>query len=266
MKVKQLWEALLVPVLGVYLISCAGSKPKTVETKQGLEKQKVNETLDLQRETETQQAKEDEVLKLLGITPEEKTGEVTTTAPGDTELTKKVSNLEEAVNKREQEIGQLRAELGTKERKITELESILDDLRTATPTRTTTPAAVTTSEFKLRYKDTLNEYRHYHYKGAIKQFENLIQLDPNNSLSDNCQYWIGECYYGLGKYEQAIVEFEKVFAFVNSNKEDAAQLKIGLCYLKLGDKARAKEEFERLVMKYPKSEYRSRAQQLLKRL
>ena len=270
MKIKQLWEILLVPALGLYLMSCAGSRPKPAGIEEAEKKQKVNEILDLQKtaETDTQRTEEDEVLKLLGITPEEKTEKVTSATSSDTALEQKIAELEEAVNKREQEVEQLRAELRAKENKIVELESILNDLKTVTPepTTVTTSTAVNKSEFKLRYNDALNEYRNRHYKKAIKLFESLIQLDPNTSLSDNCQYWIGECYYGLGKYEQAIVEFEKVFAFVNSNKEDAAQLKIGLCYLRLNNKKRAKEELERLVMKYPQSEYLPRARRLLKQL
>ena len=85
-------------------------------------------------------------------------------------------------------------------------------------------------------------------------------------LSDNCQYWIGESYYGLRNYNQAIAEFEKVFSFANSNKIDDAQLKLGVCYLRLGDKAQARNEFDRLLSAYPSSEYKPVAQRYIARL
>ena len=97
-------------------------------------------------------------------------------------------------------------------------------------------------------------------------FSELINTDPNNSLSDNCQYWIGESYFGMVNYNQAIAEFEKVFSFSSSNKNDDAQLKLGVCYVKLGDLAQARAEFNRLLAVYPKSEYTSIAQKYISKL
>ena len=88
----------------------------------------------------------------------------------------------------------------------------------------------------------------------------------SHSLSDNCQYWIGECYYALRNFNQAAVEFEKVFTFPQSNKDPDAQLKLGLCYWNTGNAARAKEEFNRLIVNYPDSEYTIRARSYLSQL
>ncbi len=82
-------------------------------------------------------------------------------------------------------------------------------------------------------------------------------------MSDNCQYWIGESYYDMGNYEQAIISFEQVFSFTNSNKDDDAQLKLGICYHKLNNQEKAKEEFQRLITYYPDSEYVSIARSYL---
>ena len=80
-------------------------------------------------------------------------------------------------------------------------------------------------------------------------------MNNRHSLSDNCQYWIGESYYALGNYQQAITAFQNVFTFSNSNKDDDAQLKLGICYIRLNDEEQAKREFEKLVNNYPTSEY-----------
>ena len=69
-----------------------------------------------------------------------------------------------------------------------------------------------------------------------------------------------------GKFNQAIVEFTKVFSYSKANKNDDAQLKLGICYLKLGDKQKAKEEFERLLSDYPKSEYVQKVEYYLSQL
>lgn len=106
-----------------------------------------------------------------------------------------------------------------------------------------------------KYKTGFQAFSASRYNDALSVFQKLVSSNPNNELSDNAQYWIGESYYGLEDYERALLEFEKVFTFPNNNKMDAAQLKLGICYLKLKNPAKAKEEFMRLVQFYPESEY-----------
>ncbi len=120
-----------------------------------------------------------------------------------------------------------------------------------------------TSSFNNRYKEALDFYQSKKYHEAIQRFEALLVMDRNHTLSDNCQYWIGEAYYGLGSYQQAIVAFQKVFSFEKSNKNDASQLKLGICYMKLGDKEKAKAEFQKLINDYPTSEYNGVARRFI---
>ncbi|HQG45045.1 MAG TPA: tetratricopeptide repeat protein, partial [bacterium] len=75
-----------------------------------------------------------------------------------------------------------------------------------------------------------------------------------------------ECYYGMLAYNQAIIEFEKVFTFHDSDKNDDAQLKLGLCYTRTGNVEKAKAEFQKLLDTYPDSEFRARAQYYLQTL
>ena len=110
-------------------------------------------------------------------------------------------------------------------------------------------------DFKSKYQYALSQYNLGNYQGALSVLSELLFSNTKNSLSDNCQFWIGECYYGLGNYNQAIVEFEKVFSFPASNKGDDAQLKLGICYIKVGDRQQAQAELERLLSNYPDSEY-----------
>ncbi|OPZ64053.1 MAG: Tetratricopeptide repeat protein [bacterium ADurb.Bin478] len=74
-------------------------------------------------------------------------------------------------------------------------------------------------------------------------------------LADNCQYWIGESYFGLKEYQQAIMEFQKVFAYSMTDKYDDAQLMIGLSYVRSGQKEKAQKEFETFLNTYAGSEY-----------
>jgi tol-pal system protein YbgF len=132
-----------------------------------------------------------------------------------------------------------------------------------TPVWTPPPAQSKSGSFAGQYQAALQLYKNRNYREAIQHFEALLSTDSRNSLSDNCQYWIGESYYGMGNYQQAVIAFEKVFTFSNSNKDDDAQLKVGMCYIKMNDKPKAKAELQKLIDVYPSSEYVSVARRLL---
>ena len=215
---------------------------------------------------------EAEVLKLLGITPAEDTATPQTAdvsmadnKAGSEKMEGDLTLLRDDLVKKEQEISDLRSELTKKEMKISELESRTGMNRSGS-VRKNGPIIEPSFEFRNKYQQALSQFKERNYQSAIPLLNELILSDPNNSLSDNCQYWIGECYYGLINYNQAIAEFEKVFSFANSNKSDDAQLKLGICYLRLGDKAQARAEFDRLLSVYPSSEYNTLAQKYIARL
>jgi tol-pal system protein YbgF len=121
-------------------------------------------------------------------------------------------------------------------------------------------------DFDSRYQSALEKFDEGRYSEALKDLKQLLEQNPGNSLSDNCQYWIGECYYALGDFWQAICEFEKVFTFAKSNKYEDAQLKLGLCYLRLKDRESARRELTRLLARFPQSKYADLGRKLLKEL
>ncbi len=122
------------------------------------------------------------------------------------------------------------------------------------------------SQYEQDYNRGLDLFHSAQYRDAIAVFESLLSQNRNHSLSDNAQYWIGECNYALGSYRAAILAFEKVFTFTQSNKNDYAQYKLGLCYYKMGDYARAREEFQNLIDNYSNPELVSRAHDYLAQL
>jgi len=126
--------------------------------------------------------------------------------------------------------------------------------------------ALSDSEYEALYQQAYQLYQQQQYSQAITVFTDVIAARPSGDLSDNAQYWVGECYYGLKNFNRAVVEFEKVFTFTNSNKDDDAQLKLGLCYLNLGQQQKAREEFQRLIDFYPTSEYVNTATEYLQQL
>ncbi len=208
-------------------------------------------------------ADEAEVLALLGITKDESDGQATPVENSAAEnqtaeipqntLKDKIKNLEAQSEEKSAEMSKLKSELSAKEQRIRNLE---DKLTKPADTGT----ARVGNSFKSQYDQALSLYNSRKYKQALERFNELLNSSVKNDLVDNCQYWKGECYYGLGDYQQAVIEFQKVFAFENSNKFDDAQLKLGLCYLQLNDNAKARSEFEKLLYNYPDSEYAGKAQ------
>jgi TolA-binding protein len=111
------------------------------------------------------------------------------------------------------------------------------------------------STFMNKYYLARSQFESYQYQNAIDTFQQLLSQYNTHHMADNCQYWIGECYYGLKHYNKALLEFEKVFAYSQTDKHDDAQLMIGLCYVKSGDTDKAQVEFQTFINNYSQSEY-----------
>ncbi|UCG41946.1 MAG: tol-pal system protein YbgF [candidate division WOR-3 bacterium] len=90
------------------------------------------------------------------------------------------------------------------------------------------------------------------YKVAIAGFKQYLQMFPNSDLSDNAQYWIGECYHSMGELNKAEVEFGRVLAeHPDGNKVPAAEYKLGLVYQAAGRYGAARQQFLKVIEKYP---------------
>jgi len=120
------------------------------------------------------------------------------------------------------------------------------------------------SEFGLAYQDALDDFYVRRFDIAIRKFRELIATNSNHPLADNCQYWIGESYFAMGRYYEAVAEFQKVYAFGKSNKTNDAQLMIGLAFLKSGEREMARSELNMLVSFNPQSESARKAQKYLR--
>ncbi len=127
-------------------------------------------------------------------------------------------------------------------------------------------ATMTNAEFKKTYDEALKHFRARKYKEASASLENLAASRVEDPLVSNAHYWLGECYYAMQKYSDAIQEFKKTLTYPKSYKEGAAYVMLGMSYIRLGDKANARASWEKLVKDYPKSQYAVRAKRYLKQL
>ncbi|MCL4540543.1 MAG: tetratricopeptide repeat protein [Bacteroidetes bacterium] len=128
-------------------------------------------------------------------------------------------------------------------------------------------APVTTrAQFKTSYNEGLNLFRSRSYLKALAVFGNLSESTAAPELTGNAFYWMGECYYGLQKYADAVNAFAKVLTFRGSYKTGAAYIMLGMSYLHMGNKEKARTTWEELLQKDPKSQYASRAKEFLNQL
>src|SRR5690606_18824508 len=80
---------------------------------------------------------------------------------------------------------------------------------------------------------------------ARELFKKFLAKWPNDPLSDNAQYWMGESYYVRNQYHNAVVEFQRVLEkYPEGDKVPDALLKLGICFVALGICDDAKLFFE----------------------
>ncbi len=79
-------------------------------------------------------------------------------------------------------------------------------------------------------------------------FQDFLTRYPKDELAANAQYWLGETYYAEKKWNDAIVEFQKVLKdYKGSDKVPDALLKIGMSFQAQGDCQNALLFFEEVT-------------------
>jgi len=218
--------------------------------------------------------KEQDLIELLN-TQQTQTSEMPVT-PEIQQLRQRITDLERSNSDLRDEVNTLKSDIVIKDEKIRQLESMESSMATTTEQEesreeqrmpvTRTPSATPFSAFDSQYSEARMMFQNAKYDDAITIFEMLLAEDRSNALADNCQYWIGESYFAKKDYKQAIIAFEKVFNFLNSNKDADAQFKLGYSYFQMGRMEEAKIEFLKLKSNYPKSDYIVRADTFLQKI
>jgi tol-pal system protein YbgF len=127
---------------------------------------------------------------------------------------------------------------------------------TGTPADTTAapPGDVDTKNPQALYDRALAEIMNRKAEAALPLFSEFVKDFPNDELTDNAFYWIGECYYLMSDYRRALDQFRGVTErFPDRDKTPDALLKMGYCYEKLGDAAHAKEVYNKVIASFPDS-------------
>jgi tol-pal system protein YbgF len=93
------------------------------------------------------------------------------------------------------------------------------------------------------------------YDLARQSFTEYLKHYPETEVSDNAQYWIGECLYATGDFNGAIAAYALVpERYPKGDKVPAALLKTGYALARLNRSEEARKFFEDVVKRYPKSD------------
>jgi tol-pal system protein YbgF len=90
------------------------------------------------------------------------------------------------------------------------------------------------------------------YARAGKAFRDFIAHHPQSDLAGSAQYWIGESFYVVSSFKQALAEYTKVIDnYPNATKLPDALLKIGYSQQELGAPEKARDALQQVVTRFP---------------
>jgi tol-pal system protein YbgF len=117
------------------------------------------------------------------------------------------------------------------------------------------------------YRRGITLVRQGAYDKAIQALRDFLRTNRDSPLVPNAQYWIGESYYMLADYYQAILNFNQVRQqHPKSDRAPASVLKIGLAFQQMGNKSEARLAFQKVLNDYPSSPEAAQAREKLQAL
>ncbi|RMF85282.1 MAG: tol-pal system protein YbgF, partial [Nitrospirae bacterium] len=95
------------------------------------------------------------------------------------------------------------------------------------------------------YEAALKEIRSGDRRKGVAAMEAFAKAHPHTALTDNAFFWIGQGYYALGDYRNAILNFDNLLIrFPDSDKAPGALLKEGLSFLALAKEGKGGATFD----------------------
>ncbi|SBS31882.1 Outer membrane protein assembly factor BamD [Marinomonas aquimarina] len=110
------------------------------------------------------------------------------------------------------------------------------------------------AQAKVAYDEAYDLIRAKNFEGAQTALRSFVKTYPNNSLTGNGHYWLGELALVLGNQGEALVQFQTVQDdFAGHAKVPDAIYKLGIVNDQLGNQSMAREYLQRVIVNYPDS-------------
>ena len=135
---------------------------------------------------------------------------------------------------------------------------------TAAPVATAAlPLPLESADPKQLYETAYGYLLQRDYGAAQAAFDDFLKKFPNDSLSGNAQYWLGETHFVRGQYKAAAGAFLKGYqTYAQGAKAPDSLLKLAMSLDRLGQKDAACSSYAELSSKFPNAaqSVKSRAQ------
>jgi tol-pal system protein YbgF len=119
-------------------------------------------------------------------------------------------------------------------------------------TTTNTGPSQPSIDCQKAYDDAFILVRQGEYEKSINEFKKYLVECDNHPSAENARYWMGECYYSLGKFPDAIEQFQMLLdKYKGSTNSGRALYKLGRCNQELGRKEDAKKIYQQVIDGYP---------------
>jgi tol-pal system protein YbgF len=117
------------------------------------------------------------------------------------------------------------------------------------------------------YQDAMGQYTKGRFEQALRAFQDLLDQFPGSPNSDDAQYMIGESYYGMKEYVDAVSEYDKLIqGYPDSDRVPGARLKKAFSLFSLGKKGQGVVELQQIAERYPETKEAEIARQRLEEL
>ncbi len=182
-------------------------------------------------------------------------------------VNKKIEVLERNFNSLQEQVYELKNKTEDQEKKIVALQKDSEALKQQIDKLKEDNKLKEENDPYSLYSKGLNLYNQKKYSQAIETFLLFLQKFPDNSLSDNSLYWIGESYLKQNNTQLARQYFRKVYKeYPTSNKVPDAYFKIGLIYFNRKKYKTAKIYFNKVIKDYPFTEAAKLSENYLKKI
>ena len=125
---------------------------------------------------------------------------------------------------------------------------------TRVPALTRKPATPNAPPAADLYKAAYNDYIAAKYSIASSEFGDVIKSYPDNELTGNAFYYLGEIDYRAAKYSAAAKDYDHVLEqFPDNNKAPAAHLHKGQALIAMKQNEAGIRELRALIQRFPSS-------------
>jgi tol-pal system protein YbgF len=128
------------------------------------------------------------------------------------------------------------------------------------------PSSLLTTPETL-FATAYNQFNKGNYESALKYFRAYLSSQSHSEDSDDAQFWIAESHFAMGKYTQALSEYDRILSdYPKGDKTTLALLKKGITMLHLERRQEGVSALKSVIAQSPNSREAALAKNELNRL